>query len=278
MGLPTSVPGAGPRTLVEWARRAEERGFASLGVVDRYVFDTYEPLTALAGAAAVTDRIGLATTIAIAPVRAAAMLAHESATLNAISNGRFTLGLSIGARSDDYRAAGVPTRGRGDRLTRQLAHIKDCFERDAAGPSRKPVPRLLVGGTSDLAFHRMARYADGYVHGGGPPRAFARAASTARAAWVLEGRPGRPELWGQGYFALGENARAGARAYMRDYYAFTGPFAERIAAGLLETPQDVAAFARGYAEAGCDELMLMPADASLAQIDRLAEVLSGARV
>jgi len=35
----------------------------------------------------------------------------------------------------------------------------------------------------------MARYADGYVHGGGPPRAFAGAVSRAHAAWIDLGRP-----------------------------------------------------------------------------------------
>ena len=81
------------------------------------------------------------------------------------------------------------------------------------------------------AFARMARYADGYAHNGGPPRAFARAAASARAAWNDLGRPGRPLLWGQGYFALGDEDRGAA--YLRDYYAFTGPFAEQIAAGNL---------------------------------------------
>jgi hypothetical protein len=62
---------------------------------------------------------------------------------------------------------------------------------------------------------------------------------------------------------------------MRDYYSFTGPFADRIAEGMLATPQGVAAFVRGYAEAGCDELVLLPAVADIEQLMRLQEVLSG---
>jgi hypothetical protein len=60
---------------------------------------------------------------------------------------------------------------------------------------------------------------------------------------------------------------------MRDYYAFTGPFAEKIAAGLLSTPQDVAAFLRGYQDLGCEEMVLLPAVANLEQIGRLEDVL-----
>ena len=62
---------------------------------------------------------------------------------------------------------------------------------------------------------------------------------------------------------------------MREYYAFTGPYVERIVAELLTTPQAVAQFVRGYAEAGCDELALFPAVPHPDQLNRLAAVLAG---
>ncbi|TME63113.1 MAG: LLM class flavin-dependent oxidoreductase, partial [Chloroflexi bacterium] len=61
----------------------------------------------------------------------------------------------------------------------------------------------------------------------------------------------------------------------RDYYAFTGPFAERIAAGLLTSPQAIAQFMRGYEEAGCDELVLFPTVPDIAQLDQMADILRG---
>ena len=139
---------------------------------------------------------------------------------------------------------------------------------------QKEGPRLLVGGLTGEAFARMARYADGYVHGGGPPRAFAGAAARARAAWTDFGRPGRPVLYGQGYFALGDGAKDDGATYLRDYYAFTGPFADKIAAANLTTPQAIVDFVRGYEEAGCDELVLLPTVVQIEQLDRLAEVLA----
>ena len=84
------------------------------------------------------------------------------------------------------------------------------------------------------------------------------------------------QIWAQGYFALGDEATLEAGYhYMRNYYAFTGPFAERIAAGLLTSPQSIAQFMRGYEEAGCDELVLFPAIPDIAQLERLADVLAG---
>jgi hypothetical protein len=116
--------------------------------------------------------------------------------------------------------------------------------------------------------------ADGYVHGGGPPRAFASAAAKALAAWVDLGRPGRPLLYGQAYYALGDaSAVERGAAYLRDYYAFTGPFAEKVAAANLTTPSAIKDLVRGYDEAGCDELVLLPTVSQPDQVERLADVL-----
>lgn len=278
VGLPTSTPplGAGHRgrELLDWATRAEAGPFSSLGVTDRLVYDCTDPLVALTAAAAVTTRIRLVTMVAIGPIRPAAVLAAQAASLDALSGGRLTLGVSIGARSDDYDAAGGSWRGRGKQLSDQLAAMRDIWEGTSVGPRTASAggPDLLVGGGSGAAFLRAARHADGYVHGGGPPRAFASAADRARAAWTDAGRPGDPQLWGQSYFSLAD-PEAG-RAYLRHYYAFTGAFAERVAAGLLDSPKAVRELVSGYAEGGCDELVLLPATSDPSELDRLTDALA----
>jgi alkanesulfonate monooxygenase SsuD/methylene tetrahydromethanopterin reductase-like flavin-dependent oxidoreductase (luciferase family) len=278
VGLPSTVPGTQRQLIIEWACRADEGPFSSLGVLDRMVYDSYDPLITLGAVAGITHRVKLATTIVIGPLHNTALLAKTAASLDALSGGRLVLGLAVGARKEDYAAAGVDYRGRGKRLSEQLSSLRSLWEDNHIGPKsvRSNGPDLLVGGLSDQGYARMVRYTDGYVHGGGPPRAFARAADKAYAAWSDAGRPGKPQLWAQGYFALGDDAikETGYR-YLRDYYAFTGPFAERIAAGLLTSPQAVAQFMRGYQDAGCDQLVLFPTVADLAQLDRLAEILRG---
>lgn len=276
VGLPSCVPGTRAETVLEWARAAEMGPFSSLGVVDRLRYDCYEPMSTLALAAACTERIGLVTMVVISPLRNHAMLAKEAATLDELSEGRLTLGVAVGARVEDFRAAGLPHAGRGDRLEDQLADMRALWESDPVsrrGPSGGGPP-VLVGGIKDVTFLRVARFADGYVHGGGPPRTFERAARKVRTAWADLGRTSSPLLWAQGYFALGdEEVVARGRAYVRDYYAFTGRFAERIAEGMLATPQAIAQFVRGYREAGCDELVLLPAVGEPEQLKRLAGVL-----
>lgn len=270
IGLPNTIPGASGALLVEWARRADAGPFSTAAVLDRLVYDSIEPFAALSAAAAVTSRVGLATNIAIGPLRGTAMLAKQAMSVDALSDGRFTLGLGVGARRDDYEAAGVARRTRGAVLSEQLAFVRGQLDGSGIGPVRS-IP-LLVGGTSGAALGRMARYADGYAHGGGPPRAFGSAANRARAAWRDLERPGEPVLWGQGYFAFGDPDKGAD--YLRDYYAFTGPFAEKIAAGNLTSARAVKDFVRGYEAEGCDELILYPTVADLDDLARLAEVLA----
>ncbi|HEY0639780.1 MAG TPA: LLM class flavin-dependent oxidoreductase, partial [Pseudonocardiaceae bacterium] len=154
IGLPNTTPGTDRALLLEWARRADAGPFHSVAVLDRLVYESLEPFATLAAAAAVTERVRLATMIAIGPLRSPALLAKQAATVDAIAGGgRLTLGLAVGARRDDYEAAGVPYRERGARLSEQLAHLRGrCDELDLP---------LLVGGNSGAALLRMARYADG---------------------------------------------------------------------------------------------------------------------
>jgi hypothetical protein len=47
IGLPATIPGVEREQLLEWARRADARGFSSLATLDRIVYPNYEPLIAL---------------------------------------------------------------------------------------------------------------------------------------------------------------------------------------------------------------------------------------
>ncbi len=107
IGLPNAVPGTTGDDITEFARRAEARGFKSLGTIDRIVYENYEPPVALAAAAAVTERIGLLTSVLAGLLRpSGTALAKQTQSLNALSGGRFTLGIGLGGREGRLRRGG----------------------------------------------------------------------------------------------------------------------------------------------------------------------------
>src|SRR5260221_5957769 len=107
VGLPSTLPGADGSLVLEWSRRADAGPFSSLGVLERLVYGSFDPLVALAAVAPLTRRVRLATTIVVSPLRSTALLAKRAATLDALSGGRLVLGVAVGARKEDYDAAGV---------------------------------------------------------------------------------------------------------------------------------------------------------------------------
>ena len=275
IALPNAVPGTSGADLIEWARRADGRGFSSLGTIDRIAYDNYEPLAALAAAAAVTERIGLCTSVLLGPLRENAVeLAKQALSVHALSGGRLTLGIGLGGRDDDYEISGLETRGRGKRLDQILERMQEVWGGDEVGPKLEGTPRLVVGGAADASFARAARFGEGWIAGGSPPEQYAEMADKARAAWVEAGREGEPRLMGLAYFALGDNAEADATAYLTDYYAWLGEeVAGYIAGSAAKDAETVQQYVAAFADAGCGELIFCPSSSDPAQVDLLAAAL-----
>jgi alkanesulfonate monooxygenase SsuD/methylene tetrahydromethanopterin reductase-like flavin-dependent oxidoreductase (luciferase family) len=275
IALPNAVAGTSGAQLIEWARRADARGFSSLGTIDRVAYDNYEVLIALAGAAAVTERIGLCTSVLLGPLRENAVaLAKQALSVHALSGGRLTLGIGLGGRDDDYEISGLETRGRGRRLDEMLERMREVWDGDEVGPKVAGSPRLVVGGAADASFARAARFGEGWIAGGSPPDQYAAMADKARAAWSRAGREGEPRLMGLSYFALGDNAEADANAGLGDYYAWLGEDAASYMAGsAAKDPATVRQYVSAFTDAGCGELIFCPSSSDPAQVDLLADAL-----
>jgi probable F420-dependent oxidoreductase len=127
------------RRILDLARAADDAGIDRIVVVDHvvmgphtenYVWGTFpvppdapwlEPLTVLSAIAAVTTRVRLATGILIAPLRPAALLAKQVATLDQLSDGRVDLGVGTGWQREEYDAEGIAFENRAQLLTDALA-------------------------------------------------------------------------------------------------------------------------------------------------------------
>jgi alkanesulfonate monooxygenase SsuD/methylene tetrahydromethanopterin reductase-like flavin-dependent oxidoreductase (luciferase family) len=273
IGLPNAVPGTTGDQLTEWARRAEARGFSSLGTIDRIAYPNIEPLVALAAAAAVTERIGLATTVLLGPLRENPVaLAKQVASLHAISGQRMTLGIGLGGREDDYDLAGVETETRGKDLDTMLERIWEVWKGEEVGPDTASHPRVLVGGSVEASFKRAARFGDGWIAAGAPPEQFAQWRQDFERAWSESGRSEAPQNAALAYFSLGERAEEDAKAYLTDYYAWLGEdIANFIVAGAAKDADAVKQTLAAFEEAGCQELFLFASSSDPQQVDLLAD-------
>ncbi|MFC9846728.1 TIGR03619 family F420-dependent LLM class oxidoreductase [Streptomyces sp. NPDC060223] len=162
--------------VLETARTAERLGFDHL-IAGSHVLAgeqgvNADPLVLLSAIAGATDRIRVVTSVLILPLHNPVVLAHQAATLDRVSRGRFTLGAGTGWDAKEFAAAGASLAGRGKRMDEQLAVMRELWE-DRAERMRLGVrpltpggPEVWIGGDSDAALRRALRYGDGW-HGSG---------------------------------------------------------------------------------------------------------------
>ena len=167
------------------------------------------------------------------------------------------LGLGVGAREDDYEAAGVDFHKRGAIFERQLADLRDFWAGEGGvgpAPANGERPAMLIGGGADVAYRRAAEYADGWTLGGGPPEAFAEGLAKLKDAWSAAGRDGEPRTMAMIYFALGDGAEEIAQKNFGDYYAFLGDYAQNVVDSAATDEDTLKSYLAAFEEAGADEV------------------------
>ena len=282
LGLPSTIPGVPAELLFDWARQAESGPFTSLGVIGRLAYPNYEPLITLAAMTSITRRIRLMSAALLAPLYNSGVLAKQVASIDALSGGRLTLGLGIGAREDDYRVAPSSFKQRGRTFDEQLAIMKRAWSGQPLSEGIGPIgplpvqqggPELLIGGRADAALKRVAHWANGYISSESNPQLALQNYQRVEEFWKAEGRNGKPRFVGITYFGLGPGAREHINSYLLEYYAFRGPAAETIAHAAASTPDMVKETLRKFADIGMDELLFWPCVPRLEQVDRLADLV-----
>ncbi|MFI0711193.1 LLM class flavin-dependent oxidoreductase [Streptomyces inhibens] len=285
MSVGLGLPIGDPAQLLSWARRAEAAPFTTVALLDRLVFGNPEPLITLATLAGATSRIRLQTEVLLAPLHRTTLLAKQAATLDLLSGSRFTLGIGIGGRVDDYLATGVDVRTRGRRLDEQMATLRRIWSGEplsedvgpiGPAPARPGGPEVLFGGFVPAVVERVARWGDGFLGAALPPRQMDAMFRQVETAWSRAGRTGRPRLLAQVNVALGPEATLDrARQELRAYYQ-PADFTEHVVKGLLTTPAQIREAVAAYRAIGADEVMLYCWSPDPDQVERLADAVPGA--
>ncbi len=206
--------------ILEVARRAEARGLDSVWVTDHIIVPRdvdiiyrehmLDPLAVLSWLAGVTERIALGTSVVILPYRSPLAVAKILASVDVLSGGRLIMGAAIGWMEGEFAALGIPVKERGSRSDEALELIRTLWTREypevetkrhrlhnlkaSPMPLQHPRPPILVGGSSEGAFRRVARFADGWHASGTTPAAFHQGQEAVSRQWKAGGREGTP-LW-----------------------------------------------------------------------------------
>ncbi len=279
IGLPNTLDIPGP-LMLDWARRAEKRGFSTLATIDRIVYPNYDSLTALAAAGAVTSRIGLLTNILLAPLYPPVLLAKTTASVDALSGGRLTVGMGVGGRPDDFAAMDRPFERRGKLMDETLDLLHRAWAGEPVTGDNFPVNPTpaagnrvasLIGGGTDAAFDRVVKYADGWTAGGMAPDQIGPFVERVRKAWQEAGREGEPRIVTLVYYGLTDEETS--KANLRKYYGFLGDWVDAVVDSAGRTPAAVKGMVQAFAAAGVTELVFNPTVPNLDEVDRLADAV-----
>ncbi|HEY6198504.1 MAG TPA: LLM class flavin-dependent oxidoreductase [Candidatus Binatia bacterium] len=278
-----------PGHVVQVARKCEEIGLHSMWALDRVVYDNLEPLTLLSAAAAATSKIRLGTSVLLAALRPPALLAKSVATLDFISDGRFTLGIGFGSRQNDFTSTGAPWEHRGSRAEELVQIMKRLWtgesvthkgkyfqlENVAVGPRpvQKPHPPIWTGGSAEAVLKRAGRIADGYICGSSAipqfPAIWEKVAGYAKAA----GRdPNKITKAGLTFMAIDndkQKAIAACEAYVARYYGRVRVDVEQTF--VVGPPEACAEKIRAAFNNGLETLIVGGAVPDLRQLDLLGE-------
>lgn len=278
-----------PENVVNFAKKCEAMGCQSMWTIDRIAYDNLEPLTVLAAAAGVTQRIRLGTSVLLGNLRHASHVAKIVSTLDFISNGRVTLGLGFGSRESDYKALEIPFEHRGSRAVEQVQLMKRLWSEDSVTfkgkfynvenlsvgpkPIQKPHPPIWTGGSAEVALKRAGTWADGFICGSSAipefPSTWEKIAGYARAA----GRdPNRIRKAGLTFMAIQDDQSKAVRAvedYVMRYY---GRLRADVAnTSLVGSPAAVTERIGAFLSKGLDTLIIGVADPDPRQLDLFGE-------
>jgi alkanesulfonate monooxygenase SsuD/methylene tetrahydromethanopterin reductase-like flavin-dependent oxidoreductase (luciferase family) len=299
--VPHELPG-GAAGLRDFVARVEATGIDRLFTGDHVTFADGRGFDGLLNATAVavaSRRLTVQTAVYLLPLRHPVPVARQVASLAALAPGRLVFGVGLGGEDPaELRACGIDPATRGRRMDEGLAVLRPLlagtevtmrgafFHLDQVRiqPTPEPWVPIVIGGRSDAALRRVARYGDGWLGLWVSPGRYADATGLIGKYAADEGRQKKGE--GEGGMA----SRAGGGEWQHGMHVWCGldgsaATARSRLAGVMEafyrtpfgkferycpcgTPAEIAAGLRAYVDAGCRSFNLIPvADSEQAAIE-----------
>jgi probable F420-dependent oxidoreductase len=292
MSLPHRSPDAiGLDVVRTVAQRAEAYGFRDLWVTENTLdhVTSFDPVVILTYAAAITTTIRLGASVLVLPVHDPRMVAHQWASLDALSHGRAIMGVGLG-RPQHYAEFQVDPDGRVARFREQIGLIRALwtaphvthqgrfYHVDNASigirPVQLPLP-IWTGVGHPNAIRRTAELADGWMGAGGSTTDdFRKAVPLLKDALDKAGRDPQTFPISKRIFIAVDDNPATARADLNRWYTevYHNP-AGTDSSGVHGTPEQVREQLEAIIALGANHLLLNPVAGHVEQLDALAQVV-----
>ena len=288
-----AVHPANPANIERFVVRAEELGFHAIWVGDHvfYHADVLQPLHLLTWVAAKTSRVRLGQAVMLSAYLNPVLLARAAATIDVLSGGRMTLGMSIGGTEAEFRSIGVPMNQRVGRLLESIEIMRRLWREDGVeyagrynqieGGRINPKPvqpggiPIYMGAFGDAMLRRIARHGDGWVGGSQAIAGFLDNVPKIRSYTEAAGRDPDSlliaKLQNISIAATKEQAKARGEAHWRAYY---NPNYDLDNATIYGTAEDCAEQLRVFETIDHPriELALEPAGLDIGQLEALAAI------
>ncbi len=275
-------------TTLDWCRGIDEGPFSSISCGERITFHNQELLVTNAAAAALTEKVRVFVNLVVLPTHPIPVIAKQLATMDVLCDGRLTLGVGIGGREHDYRAASSSMAHRHQRLDDGVAELRRLWAGEAPFESADPVgpscvqpggPPILAGAMGPKALARAAQWADG-ISGfslTADAAEMSAAATAATQAWLDAGRNEGPKVVSGCFYALGvADPQRSLQNFTSEYLNIFGrKFAASVAeASEMWTADRVLRVLDDAEQAGVDEFILVPATTDIACLEATVDLVS----
>ena len=283
MTLPVMEPGLTRQDLEAWTKQIDEGPWSHIALGERILFPNPEFISTLSAVAAWSNRVEIIATISVLTMHNPILSAKQFATIDMLSEGRFTLGVGVGGREEDYNAVGADwSNRRWAHLARNVKIMQDVWSKNhdiemGPNPSSNLGPEILAGAVGPKAMEMSADFSNGLAGFSFNADIEEIIDSFSRVTKAFEKKEKSPRLVTSFWYGLGDSGRQDIQAHLERYLGWMGQdVATDLSktAGLAGNERNLKDFLTQIKDAGATDVLLVPTSKDIDQLHKAEKIIS----
>ena len=283
MTLPVMEPDLTRKDLEKWTKKIDTGPWSHIALGERILFPNPEFISTLSAVAAWTNRVEIIATVSILTMHNPILSAKQFATIDLLAEGRFTLGVGVGGREEDYTAINSNwSDRRWATLAKNVKTMQSVWSKDyhkEMGPNTfsKAGPQILAGAVGPKAMSMSADFAEGLAGFSFNADLKEINDSFKRVEEAFAQKKISPRLITSFWFGLGDTGRDDIKTHLTRYLGWMGKdLAKNLSetAGFSGNQDDLYNFLVKIKDLGATDTLLVPTSRDIDQLSMAEEVVS----